>query len=158
MTLKLEALNSSHIDSELGVINDVIDDIVKAVEENYGTPHAKDSVWPSCCGLNGDEYKDDFIFNQENVKIFDKNGNSNSDLSRGCRASNDFTNLKTDLDGVGFSSENCLCRLYSSSFEIEDEPPSYSEELLQALKDGYQKAAAAGGKKLFFMGKVPIIF
>ena len=153
-------MKSTHIDSELSVVKEVIDDIIGAVEENYGTEHARNSVWPSCCGLNGDAYNDEdtkmssFIFTQENVQIFDKS-NKTSDLSRGCRASNDFSVLTTNLDGVGRSSESCLCRLYSSSFEIEENPPSYSAEVLQALKEGYEKAAKAGGKKLFFMGKVP---
>ena len=155
-----ETLKSSHIDSELEVVKKVIDDIVFAVEDNYGKEHARNSVWPSCCGLNGEAYNDtdtmisSFIFAQENVQILDKNGEI-GELSRGCSRSNDFSILTTNLDGVGRSSENCLCRLYSNSFEIEGNPPSYSAEVLQALKEGYKKAADAGGKKLFFMGKVP---
>ena len=107
--------------------------------------------------MNGeyDEKTNDFIFVEENVQIFNKD-NKISDLSRSCRASTDFSNLKTNLDGVGFSSENCLCRLYSSSYEIEENPSSFSAELLEALKKGYEKTKTeTGGKKLFFMGMVP---
>ena len=160
-----ETLKSSHIDSELEVVKEVIDKIVSAVEDNYGTPHARNSVWPSCCGLNGEAYNDtdtmmsSFIFAQENVQILSNPDGEldGGELYRGCSRSNDFSILTTNLDGVGRSSENCLCRLYSNSFEIEENPPSYSAEVLQALKEGYKRAADAGGKKLFFMGKVPYI-
>ena len=68
----------------------------------------------------------------------------------------DFSNLQTDLDGVGFSNDKCLCRLYSESFEIETDVPSYSGEVLQALKDGYNDIIEkTSDKKLFFIGNVP---
>ena len=113
------------------------------LEVNY---EHKINTFPSCCGLNGELWKsnDDELMSIQNadgtvVEIYeDGEDNRNSELTSKCQ-NIIGKDLQPPLDGIGFSSTDCMCDVYARSYgRFEEKLPTWNAKILKTARNNYK--------------------